>query len=77
MSATNNEVRPAPSTIYIKHKDGKTAALNGRKCAKLCKEILAGRGGPEITKLVENGYEGFLARDGQVWDWEVFGPTTW
>lgn len=73
----DNTPRPAPSTLYIKHKDGATAQLSGRRWAKMAREIEAGRGGPEVTRLVENGYEGFMARDGNVYDWEALGPTTW
>lgn len=47
--------------------------LTGRRLTKLQREILAGRGGPEVTLLVESGYDGFLARDGEVHDFEDLG----
>lgn len=58
----------AETTIYLKHEDGAMHSLSGRRYAKLRKEILAGRGGPEVTALVEAGYEGFLGASGEVED---------
>jgi hypothetical protein len=45
--------------------------LGERPTAKLKRELAAGRGGPEITKLVMNGYTGFLGPDGYVWELEA------
>lgn len=45
--------------------------MSKRKAAKLKRELAAGRGGPEITNLVMNGYVGFLGPDGQDWDLEA------
>lgn len=58
------------TSLYIKHSSGAMHALEGRRLQKLQKEILAGRGGAEVTALVSNGYEGFLARSGEVHDFE-------
>lgn len=60
----------AETTLYIKHKDGATHQLSGKRYAKLKREILAGRGGPEVVSLVMAGYEGFLGTDGEIWDFE-------
>lgn len=60
----------AETTIYLKHEDGAMHSLAGRLFAKLRKEILAGRGGPEVTSLVIAGYEGFLGRSGEIEDFE-------
>lgn len=73
----DNTPRPAPTTLYLKHRDGGMHAFNGRRCAKLCKAMAAGVGQSEIVPLIENGYIGFLARDGEVYDFEALGPTTW
>jgi hypothetical protein len=59
--------------VYI-YKDGKTFDLRGRKANKLRAELLAGRGGPEVTALVDNGYTGFLGPDGTEWDFEALKP---
>lgn len=56
--------------LYLRHKSGATHEYKGRRCAKLFKEIRAGRGGVETTALVENGYTGFLGQDGNDWDFE-------
>jgi len=56
--------------IYLHHTDGAMHALRNRRLAKLRKEILAGRGGPEVCALVESGYDGYLGADGEIWDFE-------
>jgi len=56
--------------LFIKHRSGAMHKLSGAKGTKFYKEILAGRGGMEAATLTENGYEGFLATDGEVHDWE-------
>ena len=43
-------------TIFLRHAEGGTHALRGKKLAKLLSELKAGRGGPEILALIENGY---------------------
>jgi hypothetical protein len=57
-----------PKTIYLRHADGATHALTGRRLAKLAKAVKEGQGGPEVTALVEAGYTGFLGPDGETWD---------
>jgi len=47
----------SPSTIYLKHRDGGTHALSGRKLAKLAKAVKNNTAQPEIVALVEAGYE--------------------
>ncbi len=64
----------ATKTLYLKHESGATHRYDGRRAAKLFKEIKVGRGNPEITVLVESGYEGFLGPDGLVWDFEALKP---
>ena len=48
--------------------------LGGRRMKRLQREILAGRGGVEVTDLVASGYDGFLARSGEVHDFEDLAP---
>jgi hypothetical protein len=60
-------------TIYLRHESGATHAYAGRRCAKLVKEVLAGRGGHEVTALTESGYTGFLGPDGEEWSFESLG----
>jgi hypothetical protein len=54
------------TTLYLK-KNGQTLQLPDAKFKKLLKELKAGRGGAEITRLIENGYDEFLASDGQAY----------
>lgn len=61
------------TSLYLKHASGAMHALEGRRLKKLQKEILAGRGGVEVTALVSNGYEGFLASTGEIHDFEDLG----
>jgi hypothetical protein len=42
--------------VYLLHESGANHAFGGRRLAKLLAELKAGRGGPEVTRLVENGY---------------------
>jgi hypothetical protein len=58
------------TSLYIKHTSGAMHALEGRRLKKLQAEIRAGRGGAEVATLVASGYEGFLARSGEVHDFE-------
>ena len=44
--------------------------LDAIRTTKLRKEILAGRGGPQVLELVEAGYSGFLGDSGDVEDFE-------
>jgi len=53
--------------LFLRHKNGSTHMLGERPTAKLKRELAAGRGGPEITKLVMNEYTGFLGPDGEEW----------
>jgi hypothetical protein len=59
------------TTIYLKHRDGGTHQLSGKRLATLRREILAGRGGLEVTALTMAGYIGFIGADGEVWDFEA------
>lgn len=67
------------TTIYLQHASGRMDALSGRRLARLRREVVAGRGGPEVTALTVSGYQGFLARTGEVRDFEdlinEFGAT--
>lgn len=58
------------STLYLRSSTGATHQLSGPRLKKLRKEILAGRGGPEVTALVEAGYEGFMGPTGDTLDFE-------
>jgi hypothetical protein len=58
------------TSLYLSRRDGATHELTGRRLKKLQREILAGRGGVEVTALVASGYVGFLARAGEVHDFE-------
>jgi hypothetical protein len=58
------------TTVYLRHESGRMDSLTGRRLAKLRKEVLAGRGGVEVTNLVISGYVGFLARTGEVHEFE-------
>ena len=57
--------------LFLRHKSGATHVLGERPTAKLKRELAAGRGGPEITKLVMNDYVGFMGPDGNDWDLEA------
>jgi hypothetical protein len=46
-------------------RDGQTCKLPTRQAEKLCKELIARRGQAEMTRLIENGYQEFLAADGE------------
>lgn len=63
--------KKTPSSLYLKHRSGATHELRGRRASKLYKALSAGCPQPEYTALVEAGYEGFLAHDGQVYDFEA------
>ncbi len=52
--------------LYMK-KDGATYQYPDRKFQKLLKELQAGRGQAEMTRLIENGYDEFLGADGQAY----------
>lgn len=54
--------------LFLKDASGKTTQFAGPRAAKLRRELLAGRGDPEVTTLICNGYTGFLGPDGAVWD---------
>ena len=58
--------RSPVTTLYV-YADGQTCQYPQPKFAKLLKELKAGRGGAEITRLVENGYDEFLGADGQTY----------
>ena len=64
----------APSSkhhLFVRHGSGALHKLGERAAAKLYNEIRAGRGGPEVTRLVESGYEGFLDDRGGISDFEM------
>lgn len=63
-------------SVYVYDTDGKTHHFGGRHFKKLKKEILAGRGGPEVVALMESGYTSYLADDGQVYLLEAICPET-
>ncbi len=54
------------NSMYLKHESGAQHELKGRRLAALRREILAGRGGPEVTSYIESGYVGFLDRNGEI-----------
>ena len=56
------------ATLFLRHRSGATHKMGARGLAKLKQELAAGRGGPEVTSLVANGYTGFLGPDGEDWD---------
>lgn len=62
--------------VYLRHESGATHELKGARFKKLRKEILAGRGGPEVTDLVSSGYVGFMADDGNEYGLEDISPET-
>lgn len=43
-------------TLFIRHRDGGTHALRGKRLAKLLRELHAGRGMPELMQLIDAGY---------------------
>lgn len=59
------------SHIYLQHSSGRMDNLTGRRFRRLRAEIVAGRGGPEVTNLVVSGYQGFLSRSGEVLEFEA------
>lgn len=62
---------PFNFTLFIKHRSGAMHNLGTHKTGKLWREIMAGRGGPEVTALAEQGYLGFLDDNGEVSDFEA------
>lgn len=60
--------------VLFLRKAGANHMFGGRRAEHLRKELLAGRGGPEIARLVENGYVGYLGPDGEVWEFEALLP---
>lgn len=46
--------------IYLKHRDGATHYLTGRRFAKLVRAMRDGRGGAEVMGLIEAGYVEFF-----------------
>jgi hypothetical protein len=53
-------------TLYVKRENA-VLQLPGRVFTKLVKELKAGRGQSEICRLIENGYEEFVAADGEAY----------
>jgi hypothetical protein len=53
-------------TLYV-YANGKTHQVPTRRVAKLIKEMRAGRGQNEIMEFVMDGYDEFLAVDGQAY----------
>ena len=70
-SADKTINKTAPATLYIMHESGALHQLSGARARKLRNEIAAGRGGAECTALTLNGYIGYLARSGEVEDFET------
>jgi len=59
------------NTLYIRHADtGANHAYQGRRYAKLKKEIKAGRGDDIATSLICSGYEGFVGDDGELYSFD-------
>lgn len=58
------------ATLYLRHCNGSTHQLSGRRLATLRREIAAGRGGAEVARLAAE-YVGFLGRDGETWGLEA------
>ena len=63
-------VQNLKTSLYLSHQNSANHELTGRRLKKLQREILAGRGGVEVTALVSSGYVGFLATSGEVHDFE-------
>jgi hypothetical protein len=57
----------SPTTVLYVRKDGATHQYPDRKFRTLLKELKAGRGQAEMTRLIENGYDEFLGADGQAY----------
>jgi hypothetical protein len=55
--------------VYLRHEDGATHALRGKRLAKLLAELKAGRGQHEICQLQAGGYTETLG------GWEICGLT--
>lgn len=64
----------AQKFIFLRHKSGATHEFKGRRATKLCKELAAGRGTPELTALIVNDYAAFLGPDGEDWDLDALKP---
>jgi hypothetical protein len=54
------------ATLYV-YKNGKTCQYPDSKFRKLIKELQAGRGQAEMASLIENGYDEFLAANGEAY----------
>jgi hypothetical protein len=50
--------------IWVR-REGRTCKLPAAQAKRLCRELAAGRGQSEICSLQENGYDEFLAVDGE------------
>ena len=71
-AAAKREAAPSSKHhLFVRHGSGALHKLGERAAAKLYNEIRAGRGGPEVTRLVESGYEGFLDDRGGISDFEM------
>ena len=64
---TNEGNDDEPSTNAVVYANGKTHQVPTRRVAKLIKEMRAGRGQNEIMEFVMDGYDEFLAVDGQAY----------
>lgn len=58
---------PSKTTVLYVYKNGQTLQYPERKFKKLLKELQAGRGQKEITSLIENGFDEFLAANGETY----------
>lgn len=54
------------ATLYV-YRRGQTCQYPDVKFRKLLNELKAGRGQAEMTSLIENGYDEFLAADGKTY----------
>lgn len=57
----------SPTTTLYVYKNGQTCQYPDAKFRRLLKELKAGRGQAEMTSLIENGYDEFLAADGETY----------
>lgn len=57
-----------PGAVYLRHADGATRVLQGRPLSRLRRAIAAGAGQPEIVALLDAGYTGWIADDGEVYE---------
>lgn len=49
------------STLYLRHRDGATHGLSGRRLAKLVKDLQGPESEMAKVRLMEEGYTGFIS----------------